>query len=694
MLRPACNHGRALFLPLRPSAPPNATATATIHKNTTTTNSTRLLPVIQTRNYANIISSPTKRSKKYFYEPTNPLAHKLKDTGVWRTTALNETTPKKTPATKTTTKKKKKPEAKEPGAKKPTGDRSRINVTSESLVKDVISYLGPSLERHKGCDLISLYPGAGLWTKALHDAVQPRSHLLLEPDEDLYTPFLGPLLKQDGVRLIPKSGIVWKDLESVLTPEFLPHQKEIGLNTDTSTKRNDTLLVSINLAMFPRKKYQLFESLSRLVTYQLVNSMRTSNLFQKYGQVRMLVWIPDDEKESLLPRTIHYRKRLAIEAEMSTEYIGEVCGADGIFTVESKGYSEMADHDANRNRRWGQLELESVRMAMLRMRDQGFVTPEGRETRMMQMLLESGRDLDEPIPPTEYIITQNKKAQKEYDEMLAQNEKEPFDRAGPDYRRLKILKNYLVWRDKNEQLSFNRFLAYNDVVEAYGKALRARNPAIKEEHLRAAKELEAAFNAEWEKTPKYLRAIMGLGRDQARMMHHQPAKMGPVLSWDRRPYEPLTVTPFDFFPNIPCALLDLQPKAIPASLRAIGPGTNNAGSIFDLILGVLLQRPNNTVEEQLDIIWPGAAEDVGPQLRSLTDPRLGGAPLTGSGGVTCRGMNQYQLLELLDAYVRWPFRPQFSELVGRLSEDRFGEEFGADEDDGVGGHALMVGEGF
>ena len=64
------------------------------------------------------------------------------------------------------------------------------------------------------------------FTKALHDAVQPRSHLLLEPDEELYTPYLKPLLKEQNVKLIPKSGIVWHELQEVLTPEHLPNQIE------------------------------------------------------------------------------------------------------------------------------------------------------------------------------------------------------------------------------------------------------------------------------------------------------------------------------------------------------------------------------------------------------------------------------------------------------------------------------------
>jgi transcription factor 1 len=44
-----------------------------------------------------------------------------------------------------------------------------------------------------------------------------------------------------------------------------------------------------------------------------------------------------------------------------------------------------------------------------------------------------------------------------------------------------------------------------------------------------------------------------------------------VLSWDRRPWEPLNVQPTEFFPNQACALIDIQPKAPHRLLRHIGP---------------------------------------------------------------------------------------------------------------------------
>ncbi|KAJ3503224.1 hypothetical protein NM208_g16558 [Fusarium decemcellulare] len=44
------------------------------------------------------------------------------------------------------------------------GDGNRLNIVSQDLCDDIINYLGPSLERHRGCDLVDLNPGVGLWS--------------------------------------------------------------------------------------------------------------------------------------------------------------------------------------------------------------------------------------------------------------------------------------------------------------------------------------------------------------------------------------------------------------------------------------------------------------------------------------------------------------------------------------------------
>ncbi|ROV90363.1 hypothetical protein VMCG_09740 [Cytospora schulzeri] len=631
------------------------------------------------------------------YDAVTPLAKQLQDTDVFTTAAARRVTRlkkekalKKAEEDKLKVPKRRgrpkkiveiKVEEKEEEKERPTGDRTRVNIVDEKLVDDVINYLKPSLERHKGCDLISIYPGAGLFTNALHDVLKPRSHLLLEPDEALYTPFLKPTLKDKGSRLIPKSGIVWQDLAEVLTPEYLPHQKEVDRkNLKEPPPRNDTLLVSMNLAMHPKRKYMLFDSMSRMVIYQLLSSLRTSTLFQKYGQVRMLIWVPDDEKLGLLPRTIQQRKKLAIEGELTTEYISEVCGSDSTLDEE-----ETETKTRGTRLRPKQMELESMRLTLNRMKEGGFVTPEGRETRMMRLFLESGRPLDKPVPLTEEEAIYEKSFHKELEVLREQYKQGVFTTKDPIYPRFRMLRAYSNWLEKRASrlLQFTR--KYEEVWEAYGKALEAKAKGWKtaEKLMERAKQLNEAYNVACDALPEYMLAQVKLMQDQLHSLQ-QPEHLGPLMMWDRRPYEPLPVKATDFFPNLACTLLDFQPKAMHPGLRAIGPGTNNAGDIFDMILGVVLQSVREPIPELLDQVWPGTSEGIVPLCPKLTDPEQGGSPLFGEATVGSRAANEGQLLQVLEEFMKWPFRPSYPELVGRLADEKLIDETSIMSEDGTG----------
>lgn len=642
---------------------------------------------------------------------------------MWNRTTGSKSGPKPKEAT-VTDKGKAKGKGKEKKTK-PKGDRTRVNIVNPDLVKDIIDYIKPTLKRHEGCDLISVYPGAGLWSSALHKAVKPRSHLLLEPDTDLYGPMLQPLLKKKGVQMVPKSGIIWDELNQVLTPEFLPHQKEVSIAFDEAPPRNDTLLIDINLSMFPKRKFQLFESLSRMVLFQLLVSLRSSSLYQKYGQVRMLIWIPDDEKAALLPRVLVNRHRLAMEGELSTEYIAEVCGLDTsadlggkankrqatVFTEAEEGEKPeklKAGGTGWNTKRWGQLDLESVRMALARMEQAGIKTPPGRETMHLQKFKELGRSLDEPFDLTEFIQLYTTQTQTEFDILKAERKGRPLEKVptgprrkgrpamedDPKVRRMAYLRNYHLRLARDHENSVKFVKEHEEIMDLYARAaaLPADAEHEKEREVLTTEihQLEEAFINKLNRLPNYqLLAAMG-ARDSHHLMR-QPAGLGPVMSWDRRPYEPLKLDgATDFFPNVPCALLDIQPKAPAPVLRSIGPGSDKSGDMFDLLMGSMLSQRRRLVTEMLDVTWPGARDGLLPGCPSLTDPARGGVPLHGPAGITVRSLNQVQLMEIMEAFKKWPFRPSWEEMVGRLSSDSNEDigTFGSGNDDAMGNVTL------
>lgn len=175
--------------------------------------------------------------------------------------------------------------------------------------------LKPSLEEYKGCDIIDINPGAGLFSSKLHNLIKPRSHILMEPDQGTYSQFLQPLVDEPGstYSLVPKSGIIWSELETIMNKEYLPHQEAYPASDPRLCEINKTLLVVANLAYHPEKPYKGFSSLTRMVLYQFLSAVKANSLFHRYGMVRMLLWVGDDERTKIIPRGLGSRRKAAVE---------------------------------------------------------------------------------------------------------------------------------------------------------------------------------------------------------------------------------------------------------------------------------------------------------------------------------------------------------------------------------------------
>lgn len=524
-------------------------------------------------------------------------------------------------------------------------------------VGDLIKYLEPTLTRHIGCDLIDIYPGAGLWSRALHKFLKPRSHILMEPDEELYRPFLKTLLSKKGTSVVPMSGIVWSELNQILNPTYLPHQIELDRNEpDAPRERNDTLLVTANLAFFPKKRFRTFESVAQLVLFQFISSIRASSLFQKYGRVRMLIWAGDDDKGGVLPRSAQRRRRLAVEAELSTEWVTEVCGADqeGMIYIRDRA-----------------IDLESGRMALARMEAADVEMPKGRETKLVKEVQKGAKKASAAGSVTPRLV---RSYQAELTDLEAKFGPDGKSAGAADKKRLKALQ-YRAKMDAERGDFALQLLAERD---ALGEMLKSSADTERKEEL--AQRIKA-----WDDTIQAMnkdnRGSFFLQRDNMHLLH-QPS---PILSWDRRAVEPLVAKPNEFFPNVPCCLLDIQPKAMHPMLRETGPRSSRAGDIFELVLRGIMQHSTEPISRALEGVWPGAAEGVLPNCPSLLDPARGGVPLAEaapSAGLAVRTLSEAQLVEILDAWMRWPFRPSYPELVGRVSDDSSASE---EEDSGAHG---------
>ncbi|KAK7941634.1 S-adenosyl-L-methionine-dependent methyltransferase [Apiospora aurea] len=567
--------------------------------------------------------------------PSPPTAQRLVATGVWKHRSGRTAADKVLPGAEDSPEEpqpKKPPPRSRAISKAPKGDKSRVNIVSDELCDDIISYIGPSLDRHKGCDILDIYPGAGLWSRKLNDYLQPRSHILMEPDAAFYTPFLQDLLDRPGTKLTPKSGMIWKDLNSVLNPEYLPHQQPAP-----QSHRNDTLLVTANIAFHPRKRFMGFESIARLVQHQFLDAIRSGQIFHRYGQVRMLLWTRRDDKGSLVARSMQRRKRSAIDAELHCEYLHEVCGKSGPDSI-------WYVRDTN-------LDRASAQMAARRMRENGIVMPARRTPQVHKDALadlDAGNIVVPGAAPPVFA--------RAYHETLSSLQEANEEQAMEKYSEEHNLLRKLQWRDNSDlarfQEIFKRQQAYDAILQLRAEKTTKggkKNGQVTERELR---KMEAEWDDEFSRLPNSKRLDYLKCYDNMHLVRQDP----PAMAWDRRAYEPLETSAVDFFPNT-------------------GPNSNRASEIFDLLTRALFMSSASPLHKLLDSVWPGAADWVIPRCKSLHDPKLGGKPVKCQyGRISPRSLNDKQWQELLERWMEWPFRPEYQELLARSQDDSIGED--------------------
>ncbi|KAI8631435.1 S-adenosyl-L-methionine-dependent methyltransferase [Xylariaceae sp. FL1651] len=597
-----CSHGRAIVSPLL------------VHQRFLSSTCRRSVP---------------KGLDKTILNAQGPVAEQLAATSLWigRGSSASVNSPSKVRAS---------------APSKPNGDKSRINVVSDKLCDDIFSYIGPSLERHRGCDILDIYPGAGLWSRKLHEYLQPRSHVLMEPDAELYRPFLQPLLDQPGTALVPESGIIWRELNSVLTPEYLTHQaipKKQHLN-----RRNDTLLVTANLAFHPPKRFHTFDSIANLVLHQFINAIRTNNLFHRYGLVRMLIWTRCDDKWSFLPKAAQRRRRQSIENDLLCEWVHEVCGNE-----ESESHWYVREDAINNASLLG--TVKRMRAANIQLPSER--APEGFQEAMAAVQARKRSQMLGKYPPVFKRAYKGVLADLE----AADAEQDGLVKGSADF---KSMKRY-HWRSNSDVKKAQRLLQLWKSLDKI-VALRKAGKATAEE----VASLEAEWRAEVRNGPKGTMNEFVTYKDNLHLFRQTP----PVLQWDRRLYEPMEVQAEEFFPNVNCSLLDIQPKKPHPLLRQTGPQTNRAADFFDVLMASLMSQGVHPLGSNLDSLWPGASDYILPRWTSVQDLSHGGFLMNlPYAEPTPRLLNARQWEQLLELWMEWPFRPEFHELVGRMQDD-------------------------
>ncbi|KAG9942933.1 S-adenosyl-L-methionine-dependent methyltransferase, partial [Aureobasidium melanogenum] len=541
-----------------------------------------------------------------------------------------------------------------------------VDVVSESLCDQIIDYIGPDLDKHKGCDIIDLHPGACLWSQKIHEHLKPRRHLLLEPDERYLDPFIKPLLNQKDstYRHTTLSGAAPKGYfdtyDKIFDDHLLPARDALPEQDPRLREPDHSLLVIGSLV----RRYPDIRTGSNavafpnLILHHLAEAAQTNIMFQRYGLVRVLLWVPDETKSSILPDSVLHRTGYSINLE-SAFNIAEVVGSDR---------SQLSRTDINKKtihrQRQDQLDVWSARRVLKRMQSKGMAIPEHRRPEVHQKALdtddESLSDYDPIRLPKDKslqaAVDHHEKKLNELAELAAIPRVKRKHLTPPDAR-------FKLTSASQEYIKIFDQPSCRLWFDSWGLqiALEHEYSATKD---KLPEEVRAKLQTRILATDKKLSSIQekmfskDVGKQMGVLIDELFAlcRPKPLMEWDRRPFEPMTAADEEFWPRFPMRLVDLKPRT-----EALGDDLMNsteANHVRRGLLKAMFTHPSAPLLESIDRLGPGARDILGPEFSDVTQ----GGRMDPKHMLT-KDITREQLVALTKAYIEWPFRPLGSEAL-------------------------------
>jgi hypothetical protein len=448
---------------------------------------------------------------------------------------------------------------------------------------------------------------------------------------------------------------VLSDLFSASGAECLPDQIPATSNIVPTGGLNDSLLVLSNLTSAKGTGVTLSGSASA-TNLQLYarGMMHLENSFHHYGLVRMLAWLPDNEKLAYLPRTITDRRKFSIRLDLAT-HVNEVAGA---VVETSPSRPTQRQHD---------LAIESERRVAQRVNDSGVWDPESRRPpASAPPWNEIGLDIDaieqlRRLPQKlswqmELLALEDawREREKEIQKAVAKASKSRGRRRDKRPEQLGLLRTKFLTTRKA-----------NTAAQEWAKRqseLDKREIALHTADLRPSKfaaqkkdiQHEAAtLHAEMENGRKDLAQLAKRYIDDRRGFEQNP----PLLQWDRRLAEPLVVTDKEFYPPKKMALLDLTPN--PEALSKLDDFDKR--TCFHYLCSKIWRNPARSVREDLTTVVQGGLDEFCERVPDLRNLLKGGNP--NLDDLRVRTISLDLLVQLTLALETWPFRMQTHEMI-------------------------------
>lgn len=163
----------------------------------------------------------------------------------------------------------------------------------------------PQYYKGQKTTIIDAYPGIGIWSAALHNTLQPEKHIMLEPVVG-FQKYLRPFIEEietpseTNVQLRSEDPFRWStftDLANngIISPQLAPRDQI-----------NPFLIYTANLTSIQGEQ----------LCVQYLNCIMNQNWLQRYGRVRLLLWVRHGTASKLLGQPGgKFRQRVSVQTE-------------------------------------------------------------------------------------------------------------------------------------------------------------------------------------------------------------------------------------------------------------------------------------------------------------------------------------------------------------------------------------------
>lgn len=475
----------------------------------------------------------------------------------------------------------------------------------------------------------------------------------MEPRPDICLPFLQPLLDAPGSRYHLRSWpdeLQWQP-EKYVAEGLLHDVDGRGGASPTTEVPNNSILLVANVAgqsFLGHSARRGHAAHSKALDF--ANAAKHNSGFQRHGPTRLLMWMADVDKRSILPRSVGYRGKLAalMEANLDVEEIVET-------PTSTKGAIRREDA----------LELESNKRVTKRMQEQNIQIPLHRQAKPPNNMLTlsiTSRDWHKELDQLEEAFKTQKLSQfvgmppsPLIPVLLGGSRK--LAEYTPEYKRMATLRGVLA----GQNVAFSKANQYmqrqEEIDELDLKLHRERTSARKqEEELKILDSTIRDYQEQLETLSMKMQHRVLFLDDDRRAFAMDP----PLLTWDRRTAEPLVAEVDEFYVAKELALLDFQPKTTNQF-----PMTSEQYLYFDVIATSLLGLKGPTTLKILNRMAPGAYEALVPKVPAIRDPTKGGRRDVES--VRARVLTPEMLHGLAIAWDNWVFKPPVADTLAQFS---------------------------